>query len=516
MKFKIITFFVISSLLSFFLFINTNISHAQQCGKTCSSNSDCGSGLACMENGVCGIYCQATGSNCTQILNSWCNTVGYSPVGRGTNSNCTCNCVDTNSTSITCSSDSECSSGYLCDNSGQCSKIIFSCPPCTTSTSGENGACTASMACPVYPVSWIKTANPSCPTNTDVCCVEPGTPISGTQGCGQTCNPPTSSCLTNLTCVSSISRCVSYPGDTSCNFCYGDSGKGGVCLDGTLCGNMGYATDGHSTCPSDPSIWCCTDTANTTCTIAAISQLQANSDMTFNIQTNTPNTKYYIATNPATCAPTSPTTDSTGYATFHMNCPIGNFTIYASTTTFPSTNPNCTLSISTADIYGQCGVLCTDNFYPKGYCVLTGTTKPLGCARPPSDPNGNIDCDMDGDGVKDDADCWCCGNQAEPRSSASPLCGTNGISTAIGCLPTGDKNAFLAFILRWALGISGGTSFILIIYSGFTIMTAGGDKRKLQAGKELLTAAVSGLLLIIFSVFILDFIGIRILKIPGL
>jgi len=48
------------------------------------------------------------------------------------------------------------------------------------------------------------------------------------------------------------------------------------------------------------------------------------------------------------------------------------------------------------------------------------------------------------------------------------------------------------------------------------IITAAGDKRKLQGGKELLTAAVSGLFLIIFSVFILDLIGIRILRIPGL
>jgi uncharacterized membrane protein YhaH (DUF805 family) len=98
----------------------------------------------------------------------------------------------------------------------------------------------------------------------------------------------------------------------------------------------------------------------------------------------------------------------------------------------------------------------------------------------------------------------------------SPLCGESSINTAIGCIPIGNRNEFLIFILRWAIGIAAGVSFLLIVYSGFTIMTAGGDKRKVEAGRELLTAAVSGILLIIFSVFILDFIGIRILKIPGL
>jgi len=37
-----------------------------------------------------------------------------------------------------------------------------------------------------------------------------------------------------------------------------------------------------------------------------------------------------------------------------------------------------------------------------------------------------------------------------------------------------------------------------------------------QFKKSFFTAAVSGLLLLIFSVFILDLVGLRILQIPGL
>ena len=66
------------------------------------------------------------------------------------------------------------------------------------------------------------------------------------------------------------------------------------------------------------------------------------------------------------------------------------------------------------------------------------------------------------------------------------------------------------------LGIAGGIAFLLMLYAGFTIVTSSGDPQRLQGGKELLTAAISGLLLIIFSIFILRVVGIQILAIPWL
>ncbi|KKR84165.1 MAG: hypothetical protein UU32_C0049G0003 [Candidatus Woesebacteria bacterium GW2011_GWB1_41_10] len=44
------------------------------------------------------------------------------------------------------------------------------------------------------------------------------------------------------------------------------------------------------------------------------------------------------------------------------------------------------------------------------------------------------------------------------------------------------------------------------------IMTSGGNPERLKAGQELLTSAISGLILLIFSVFVLKFIGVDILK----
>ena len=44
------------------------------------------------------------------------------------------------------------------------------------------------------------------------------------------------------------------------------------------------------------------------------------------------------------------------------------------------------------------------------------------------------------------------------------------------------------------------------------IVISAGDPEKMQAGKEMITSAVSGLLIIIFAVFILRVIGVDILQ----
>jgi len=98
----------------------------------------------------------------------------------------------------------------------------------------------------------------------------------------------------------------------------------------------------------------------------------------------------------------------------------------------------------------------------------------------------------------------------------TPTGGTkdSGINTAIGCIPVLGANGttdFLTWILRWAVGVGSGIAFLLMLYSGFMIMTSSGNPERLKAGQELLTSAISGLILLIFSVFILKFIGVDIL-----
>jgi hypothetical protein len=95
-------------------------------------------------------------------------------------------------------------------------------------------------------------------------------------------------------------------------------------------------------------------------------------------------------------------------------------------------------------------------------------------------------------------------------------CQAKELNTAIGCIPIDSQTALFGFILGWSIGIAGGIAFILILIAGFQITTSAGDPKKLQAGQELLTSAISGILLLIFSVIVLKFIGVNILQIPGL
>lgn len=91
-----------------------------------------------------------------------------------------------------------------------------------------------------------------------------------------------------------------------------------------------------------------------------------------------------------------------------------------------------------------------------------------------------------------------------------------GIYTAIGCIPMTTTQVFTAFLLRWGMGIAGGIALLLMVYAGYLVITSAGNPQRLQAGKELLTAALTGLLLLAFGAFILEFIGVDILRIPGL
>jgi hypothetical protein len=98
----------------------------------------------------------------------------------------------------------------------------------------------------------------------------------------------------------------------------------------------------------------------------------------------------------------------------------------------------------------------------------------------------------------------------------SPLQNNFCIDTAIGCIDITSESGFAGFFLKWAIGLGGGIAFLLVVYSGFMILTSKGSPERLKAGQELLSSAIMGLILLIFSVFILRIIGVDILQIQGL
>jgi hypothetical protein len=84
--------------------------------------------------------------------------------------------------------------------------------------------------------------------------------------------------------------------------------------------------------------------------------------------------------------------------------------------------------------------------------------------------------------------------------------GVSGIKTAIGCVPITSIEKTTSFFLRWTVGIVGGIAMLLLIYGSYEIITSRGDKYKLQSGKDVLLATLSGIFLIIFAIMLLRII----------
>lgn len=111
-----------------------------------------------------------------------------------------------------------------------------------------------------------------------------------------------------------------------------------------------------------------------------------------------------------------------------------------------------------------------------------------------------------------------CESNLKENSEAYGHCTTcydqGGIWTAVGCIAQSPQ-ALVGKLINIGIGISGGIALIIILASAFSLTVSQGDVKKTSDAKEWLTAAIIGLLFIIFSVSILEFIGESVLRIPG-
>lgn len=89
-----------------------------------------------------------------------------------------------------------------------------------------------------------------------------------------------------------------------------------------------------------------------------------------------------------------------------------------------------------------------------------------------------------------------------------------GIWTAIGCIPR-DPETIVSVFLLFGLGMGGGVALLMILGAGFLLTVSQGDPKQIDTAKQWLTSAIAGLLFIIFSVTILQFIGYNVFQIPG-
>lgn len=89
------------------------------------------------------------------------------------------------------------------------------------------------------------------------------------------------------------------------------------------------------------------------------------------------------------------------------------------------------------------------------------------------------------------------------------------IWTGLGDVSTNLGEFIGGKLLTWGIGVAGGISMLCIMYAAFMMQTSGGNAEQVKKAQQMLTSCITGLMLILFSVFILKLIGVDILKIPG-
>lgn len=165
------------------------------------------------------------------------------------------------------------------------------------------------------------------------------------------------------------------------------------------------------------------------------------------------------------------------------------------------------LHLTSSHALAQGTYVCADPPYP-GPCETHDYCDPGFHPGPPPYCIGLDGCDNPGQFV--------CIADLPPAPPPTPVCtctppgGGCGIQTAIGCIPT-DLDAFAGFILERGIYLGILVAILLIIISGYGIISSTGDPERLAEAKSRLTAAIAGLLFLLFSVIILRIIACNII-----
>ncbi len=197
-----------------------------------------------------------------------------------------------------------------------------------------------------------------------------------------------------------------------------------------------------------------------------------------------------------------------------------------------NTSAECVRGLTCENMFGE--KVCTK---PLGTVSIGGSCKyTQECQADPDPDNFETFCgyDSDGDGDLESCaiaglpdGCTCFTRELSPYVEEYDNCRQagpdlyhecnqcNGVWSAIGCIPS-DKNLLTKIIIQWSMGIAGGFALLFILVGSFMTSISQGSPEKLQQAKQIISSAIFGLLFIILSVAILQFIGVQIFQIPGL
>jgi hypothetical protein len=471
-----------------------------QCLSPCTTQADCDPNYSCLNN-IC-----------------WNSTLcGGSPPPTSTPPPGSGNCFDL------CSTNADCNSPLFCDiGKGVCSNPDVGCGTwCGNITANPP----ASYLCTYYSCPAYSPAGSTCGTTGEVCCLyDPSICANYGGTCEEECTYPYGSVAgANSVCVANGELCCAIAPEVQSFECATYGANNGMSLECTSPSSCWFGSQigGLVYCNNSSQVCCNMDDMDLRSQCTGFSQIECTND------------QWGGWFDCAWCnGIDDPLPGCPGVGCYHDPTQPGGY--YGNNTTVPS---GCLFSFTSQNqLNVLTGSTCTNPF------IYTTNTDPnaltiFGYAdggindtewRVVSMTNGEVLAQ----GITNRAIFAIVGavnefyviqfrqtGQAWPsvtNLSNPELCGPSDIDTAIGCIPVGDLNALATFILRWGAGIGGGVAFVLIIYATILIITSTGNPHKLQAGKELLSAAIAGLLLLIFSVFVLRLIGVDILRIPGL
>lgn len=157
--------------------------------------------------------------------------------------------------------------------------------------------------------------------------------------------------------------------------------------------------------------------------------------------------------------------------------------------------PNCATTVTISD---------TCNDTDPASCETTPVT-----AEPGQDLTAYMLCDqIDRDQFDQQYQaCVDCVGGAKPEDQ-------EGVWTAIGCIKREPAQIAQALI-KLGLMMGGGVALLMMLVAGFILSVSQGDPKRIEDARDMVTASFMGLIFIIFSVTILQFIGFSILRIPG-
>ncbi len=106
-------------------------------------------------------------------------------------------------------------------------------------------------------------------------------------------------------------------------------------------------------------------------------------------------------------------------------------------------------------------------------------------------------------------------NQTEMSQCLKCTASNRAVWTGLGCIKV-SASGFVSTIMTIGVGLAGVVALLCIIYAAFLMQTSAGNPERLKKAREYLTNCIIGLLIILFSIFILRLVGVNILQIPGL